>query len=91
MKELVKNSNRIFHALGSLRVAATETDEKKKEFRRSIVLARAMGKGEIIKSEDIDYKRPGTGFNPGMTKFIIGRKINKDLEYDHILTENDLV
>jgi N-acetylneuraminate synthase len=90
MKEIVENSKRISNALGSFRISATETDEKKKEFRRSISITREMTKGDVITKEDIDYKRPGGGFSPEMTGFIVGRTVNKDLPYDHILTNADL-
>lgn len=91
MKIIVEGSKRISEAMGSFRVAATETDERKQEFRRSIVLARDMKKGEVIKYTDIDYKRPGTGIKPEMTDFVIGRMINKDLKYDHILSREDII
>ncbi|MBE0471567.1 MAG: N-acetylneuraminate synthase family protein [Methyloprofundus sp.] len=91
MQDIVIGSQRIQEALGSFRITATESDEKKCEFRRSIVLTRGMTKGEVIKEEDLDYKRPGTGLAPGMTDFVIGRTVNKDLAYDHILTKEDLV
>ena len=91
MKEIVENSKRISDALGSFRITATESDEKKREFRRSIVITRDMKKGDIIKIEDIDYKRPGGGFDPDMTEFIVGRTVNKDIKDDHILTKGDIV
>ena len=91
MKDIVENSKRISDAMGSFRITATESDEKKREFRRSIVLTREMKKGEIIQEEVIDYKRPGGGFDPDMTDFIVGRTVNKDLKFDHILTKQDLV
>lgn len=50
-----------------------------------------MKKGEVIKYEDIDYKRPGEGFLPEMTEFLVGRTINKDLKFDHILLKEDIV
>ena len=74
-----------------LQIKAIESDEKKREFRRSIVINRKIKKGEVIKLEDIDYKRPGGEFNPSMTEFIVGRTVNKDLETDHILTKEDIV
>ena len=77
--------------MGSFRVTATESDERKQEFRRSIVLTRDMKRGEVIKYCDIDYKRPGTGIRPEMSEFLIGRTLNKDLKYDHILTKEDIV
>ncbi len=91
MKEIVENSKRISDALGSFRITATESDEKKREFRRSIVITREMKKGDILQTEDIDYKRPGGGFDPEMTEFLIGRAVNKDLAFDHILTKEDIV
>ncbi|MFA6761008.1 MAG: N-acetylneuraminate synthase family protein [Sulfuricurvum sp.] len=91
MQIIVEGSRRISEAMGSFRITATETEEKKQEFRRSIVLAKDMKKGEIITYDDIDYKRPGTGLDPEMTDFVVGRIINKDLKYDHIMTKEDLV
>lgn len=91
MKEIVDNAKRVSAAMGSFRITATESDEKKREFRRSIVLTREMKKGEIITYEDIDYKRPGGAFDPEMTEFIVGRTVNKDLKFDHILTKEDIV
>lgn len=90
MKAIVEGSSKIVKAMGSYRISATETDEKKREFRRSIVITRNMNKGEIIKIEDIDYKRPGGNIDPGMTDFVVGRTINKNLENDHILTLKDI-
>ena len=91
MKEIVENSKRVANALGSFRITASESDEKKREFRRSIVITRAMKQGDIIQADDIDYKRPGGGFEPKMTEFLIGRSVNKDLRFDHILTKEDIV
>lgn len=91
MREIVENATRISDALGSFRITATESDEKKREFRRSIVLTREMKKGEVISYEDIDYKRPGGAFEPEMTDFVVGRTVNKDLKFDHILTKEDIV
>lgn len=90
MKAIIEGSSKIVKAMGSYRISATETDEKKREFRRSIVITRNMNKGEMIKVEDIDYKRPGGNIDPEMTDFVVGRTINKDLEYDHILTLKDI-
>jgi len=91
MQEIVESSKRIFESLGVNRITANETEEKKREFRRSIVLTRAMNKGEKISENDIDYKRPGSGFKPEMTEFVIGRTVSKNLEYDHILTAEDII
>jgi len=91
LQGIVNGANRINEALGSFRIFATESDEKKAEFRRSIVLKRDFKAGEVITESDIDYKRPGTGIKPELAEFIIGLKVNKDLLNDHILTKEDLI
>lgn len=91
MREIVESSKRISEALGSFRITATESQEKKREFRRSIVITRDMQTGEVITIDDLDYKRPGGGFDPGMTEFLVGRTVNKDLQFDHILSTDDIV
>lgn len=91
LSAIVGGAKRINEALGSFRITATESDDKKAEFRRSIVITRTMKKGETLQLEDLDYKRPGTGLKPDMTEFITGMSINKDLPFDHILTKEDLV
>lgn len=88
---IVNGAKRIVEALGNYRITATESDEKKAEFRRSIVITRAMKAGDTLCFDDIDYKRPGTGLKPEMTDFVIGMKINKDLPFDYILTKDDLI
>ena len=91
LSSIVNGAVRIRNALGSLRISATESDEKKAEFRRSIVLRRGLKTGDVILADDLDYKRPGTGLKPNMSPFVIGLKVNKDLEQDHILLKDDLV
>lgn len=91
MYEIVEGSKRVSNALGSHRVTANESEEKKREFRRSIVLTGDLEKGAIIQEKDIDYKRPGGGFKPEMTSFLIGRKVSKALKVDHILMKTDIL
>ncbi|MBU2896865.1 N-acetylneuraminate synthase family protein [Vibrio hepatarius] len=88
---IVRGAKRINEALGTYRISAPESDEKKEEFRRSIVLTRALKTGDVILDSDLDYKRPGTGLKPEMTEYVVGMTVNKDLAYDHILTQEDLV
>lgn len=88
---IVEGSQRIVEAMGSFRISATESNEKKKEFRRGIVITRDMEKGDVIEIKDIDYKRPGGNLNPEMTEFIVGRTVNKDIKSDHILSIEDIV
>ena len=58
----------------------------RREARRSLVLTHDMKAGEMIRTEDIMPKRPGTGISPIYTDIIVGRKVLRDLEEDTILT-----
>lgn len=58
----------------------------RREARRSLVLTRDMMAGEVIQSEDLMPKRPGTGISPIYTDIVLGRKVIRDLSEDTILT-----
>lgn len=91
MKIIVKNSKIINDSLGQFkRTVSTAEEEKKKVFRRSIVLNKNLKAGDVIKEDDIDLKRPGTGLSPDQISFVIGKKLNKDFDADHLLTKEDI-
>ena len=58
--------------------------------RRSIVIDRPMKSGQKITKADITYKRPAHGISPKHWDEVIGKKITRDLEDDHILTWDDI-
>jgi N-acetylneuraminate synthase len=82
----------IYESLGNFkRTVSKAEEEKKKTFRRSIVLNKNLKSGDTIREEDISLKRPGTGFSPKEIKFVVGKKLKKDFESDFILTKNDII
>ncbi|MEW5767135.1 MAG: N-acetylneuraminate synthase family protein [bacterium] len=89
MKIIVKESKRICQALGTHRVMVNEDEERLKAFRRSIVAAREIKKGEIFKEDMLDFKRPAEGIAPGYVDFIIGKAAKRDIEYDEIINKED--
>lgn len=89
MSEISEGSKRISDALGSYRISALESDERKSEFRRSIVTTKAIGKGHIFTVDDLTFKRPGTGIKPEFCEMIIGRSAQRDIEQDELLTPDD--
>ena len=91
LKVICQESNNIVMSLGSFQRVVSE-DEKAKlhKFRRSIVLSRDMKSGEVIKLEDLEYKRPGTGIRPDEVKYVVGRKLKDDRNYDEVLKWEDL-
>jgi N-acetylneuraminate synthase len=91
LKSIVSDSNRIHEALGSLKITVSEDEERKNEFRRSIISAKPIKKGEKITHEHIDYKRPGGNIDPEYTQFIIGRITSRDLGEDEVIKLTDIL
>jgi sialic acid synthase SpsE len=64
--------------------------ESRKYARRSIVVNKNVPSGTIITSTNVDFKRPGTGISPMNIEKIYGKKINKHLKEDEIVSWKDI-
>jgi sialic acid synthase SpsE len=88
--EYVRLVRRAHAMLGSgKRVLDVESDVRSVS-RQSLVLARAMRKGERIAAADIVIKRPGTGIAPHRIAEVVGRTLVRDRDADRVLCEGDL-
>ena len=86
-KKAIANFEWIDKVLGSEEKTVLDCEViSRREARRSLVLTRDMKAGDVIKTEDLMPKRPGTGISPEYAEIVVGRKIVKDLEEDTILT-----
>lgn len=86
-KRAVENFRFIDRVLGSAEKTVLSCEVvPRREARRSLVLTRDMGAGEVIKKEDLMPKRPGTGIAPTYADVVIGRAVKSDLAEDTILT-----
>ena len=59
--------------------------------RRSIVLSRSVGAGEILDEGTLICKRPGTGISPLQWDRVVGRRAARDLDEDSLLAWDDLL
>jgi N-acetylneuraminate synthase len=89
LKIICAESKRIHKALGDTRIVSHETQERKDAFRRSIVASKDIKEGQIIKREDLDFKRPGTGIAPGNINFLIGKAAKLGIKKDKIIEMTD--
>ena len=88
MKMLVEKCNNVHIAIGNQnRTLSKEEIEQRKIMRRSIVSQRSIKQGSLIKRDDINFKRPGTGIPPKDIKSIIGKKALKDIPFDSLITK----
>jgi N-acetylneuraminate synthase len=91
MKVIVEGAKKIHESMGTTRISAIENAERRDSFRRSIVSTREIKAGEVIRPEDVDYKRPGTGIAPGDVNFIVGRVAKVDIPFDKPIEKAQLV
>ena len=79
-----------FFALGDKDGEVAEKElEMTKILRRSAVVKRNMKAGELIKEEDITFKRPGTGIPPTKIHLLINKTLNKDKIANELILEED--
>ena len=91
LKKLVRNIDMFFDLLGENEKKPLESEEVSRlNARRSIVLKNYKKEGYTLNEEDLICKRPGTGVPSSEWDNVIGKKINKNLEEDHILQWSDL-
>lgn len=88
---LVRDVQQVYRALGSTVRRVDEMELKKREvFRRSIVASRRLKEGTRLIAKDLDFKRPGTGIRPDELKYVLNRKLCRDIESDEELKWSDL-
>ena len=91
LETLCNGARQIHSALGTTtRTVGKAELEKRKSFRRCIVLRHGVVAGHKLQLEDLDFKRPGTGIPPTDYPYLLGRIVRRDLEPDHELSWSDL-
>ncbi len=57
----------------------------RKEIRKSIVANADIKKGNVIKEEDITFKRPGVGISPSQVDDVVGKTAHVDISKDSLI------
>ncbi|ETO94525.1 pseudaminic acid synthase [Legionella oakridgensis] len=79
LKLLVEETERAWQALGRVHYQPSQTEEKSKQFKRSIYFTKDMKAGDIITEDCIRCIRPGYGLPPKYWLSIVGKKVNNDV------------
>lgn len=77
-------------ARGANKTLSIEEIKDRSYMRRSIVAERDIPVGKLLEASDITFKRPGGGLDPRHADKYIGRKVNKQLKVDELITEEAL-
>ena len=90
LKTMVKKIRNVEKALGNGIKKPTKNEiETMKVARKSLVAARNIKSGEIIKESDIIIKRPGTGISPKFKDIVVGMKATKEIKKDNLFNWED--
>lgn len=90
MKYLVSEGKNVQLSLGTtVRNVTSLQMEKRKVFRRRLVVTHSIPKGQRIAAEDVEFKRPGTGIAPDELPYVLGRMMTRDVEAEEELSWSD--
>jgi len=78
LKNLVIETKRAYLGLGSVQLSTQKSEEKSRQFRRSIYVSQDIKKGDILSSSNLKIIRPGDGMEPKYWEDIIGTLSKKD-------------
>jgi N-acetylneuraminate synthase len=78
LKDLVVESERAFLAIGHVQLDTQKSEEKSRQFKRSIYVVKDIKKGEKFNRENIRVIRPGDGMEPKYYEGILGVNSTED-------------
>lgn len=70
--------------------AASEMEDLRRLFTKSVVLARPLAQGHVLATQDLELRKPGTGWPAAKLGELVGRRLRRSLEALHFVTEDDL-
>ncbi|MCF6463983.1 N-acetylneuraminate synthase [Clostridium sp. Cult1] len=91
LKIMVNSIRNIERAMGDGVKRCTENEKNTKRVaRKSIVASKDIMKGETIKLNDINFKRPEFGLKPKYVKLIIGKQARRNIKENEFILFDDL-
>lgn len=87
LKRMIHDIREAEAMMGGAEKRPVESETLARRFaRRSVVAARDIPSGGIIASEDLTLKRPGTGLAPKHLDRVVGRRANREIPADTVVT-----
>ena len=91
LSAICRGRDRIHAALGNSRRIVGERELlRRDEYRRSIVSARPIASGDVISEDMLDFRRPGTGLSPRQIGLLVGRKAQRHIPEDTLISLSDI-
>jgi pseudaminic acid synthase len=81
MRNLCLDARNVWSALGQVNYKRKKSEKTNVKFRRSLYFVKDLKKGEVIKADSIRSIRPGFGLSPKFFDDIVGKHVNKDINF----------
>lgn len=89
LKYFYKDMDRTFKLIGDFKKKPLNSEgDAIRNARRSLVSKKEIKAGDIVKFEDLTWKRPGSGISPRYIESVTGKKALLDIEEDTVLKWN---
>ena len=80
-KEMVDNIRNVEKMIGKVSYEISEKKKASLKFKRSLFISKDIKKGEVITENNIKSVRPSNGISPKFYYEVLGKKVNRDLEF----------
>jgi len=91
LSQMVTSIKNVYKSLGDTqRIVSNDEIAQRKKMRRSLIANTDLEPGDILSEVNLGAKRPGTGISVSEWDSFIGKKINKKINKDSLLSSNDL-
>jgi sialic acid synthase SpsE len=91
LAQMIKSIKNVFKALGSSqRIVSDDELAQRKKMRRSLIANTDLEAGDVLTETNLGAKRPGTGICVSEWDSYLGKKVNKKIDKDSLLTPGDL-
>ena len=90
LKSLVDETQRAWLAIGQVKYGGAAVEEKSKQYRRSIYVARDIEAGEPLSRDNLRIVRPAFGLAPKHFKTVLGKTAKSSLKKGQPLSWEDI-
>lgn len=80
-KEMVEQIRQVEKAMGRVFYGVSKQEQTSITFRRSIFVTKNLKKGDVLSMDNVKIIRPGYGEKPKYLDDILGKKVDRDVEW----------
>ena len=81
LEALCRDSKTAWAALGQVDYGRKPSEQRNVKFRRSLYFVKALKAGEEVTEDSVRSVRPGFGLPPKSLSHILGRRVNRDVDF----------